>query len=296
MSRDDTIYIPERSTAPDTPAENEWAFYFKSGGIYHIDDAGAETLLGSGGGSSTPNFGAQATKTISSGVVAVSSDRSIAIAAETGTSDDLVEITGLTIGDKVLLVADSGDTITVKHNSGSATIKILIQDDADFVLDEIHPLELVLLSTNVLAQVYDEASGGGGGGISQILQATYKPSSDYSTTSSSFVDVDATNLKKSITTTGGNIKAKFVFKANGTSGGGLNVYYRLILDDGSDNAGDNPIEIHANSIGFEATIEVTDIWTGYGADTYDIVLQYRAANGTAFVLSDIAVLMEVMEY
>ncbi len=125
----------------------------------------AYTLFGSGsGGSATPNFGAEATKTISSGVVATGTDRNLIIAAESSTADDLVEITGLTVGDKVLLRADTGDTITVKHNSGSATIKILIQDNADFVLDEDHPLELVLLSTNKLSQIYDEAGSSGGSG------------------------------------------------------------------------------------------------------------------------------------
>lgn len=116
-----------------------------------------------GGGSTTPNFGSAATKTISSGVVTTGSDRNLVVAAESGTADDLIEVTGLSVGDKVLLRADTGDTINVKHNAAGATVKILIQDDSDFTLDEQHPLELVLVATNALAQVYDEASTGGGG-------------------------------------------------------------------------------------------------------------------------------------
>lgn len=126
------------------------------------------TDLGAGGGSSssTPNFGSAAIKTIASGVVTTGTDRNLVIAAESGTADDLIEITGLSVGDKVLLRADAGDTITVKHNDAGATVKILIQDDADFVLDEVHPLELVLVTTNQLAQVYDEVGAGGSNDIS----------------------------------------------------------------------------------------------------------------------------------
>lgn len=123
-------------------------------------------IVGMGGTSSssgTSGFGASTTKTLSSDTFAAGDDRNIVVAAETGTTDELIEITGLSVGDKILLRADAGDTITVKHNDAGATIKILIQDDADFVLDEVHPLELVLVETNQLVQVYDENSGGGGG-------------------------------------------------------------------------------------------------------------------------------------
>ncbi len=107
---------------------------------------------GSGGGSGVPNYPV-ATKTISSGVVATGTDRFLVVAAESGTTDDLIEITGLSVGDSVLLIADTGDTITLKHNDAGATIKILLQDDEDHVLDEIHPLHLALLSSTQLVEV-----------------------------------------------------------------------------------------------------------------------------------------------
>lgn len=116
-------------------------------------------IVGIGG---TSGFGASTTKTLASDTFDAGDDRNIVVAAESGTADDLIEITGLSVGDKILLRADAGDTITVKHNDAGATIKILIQDDADFVLDEVHPLELVLVETNQLAQVYDENTGSGG--------------------------------------------------------------------------------------------------------------------------------------
>lgn len=49
MSVDKTINFTERGAAPDTPATSDWRLYFKSGGLYIIDDAGTETLIGSGG-------------------------------------------------------------------------------------------------------------------------------------------------------------------------------------------------------------------------------------------------------
>lgn len=120
---------------------------------------------GSGGGSGFPNYGASATKTASSDVVAVGSDRNIVIAAESGTADDVIEITGLSEGDSVILRADAGDTITLKHNDAGATIKILTLDDADLILDENHPIEFILVGTNELHQVFDEVGAGGGGGV-----------------------------------------------------------------------------------------------------------------------------------
>lgn len=46
MTANGTIYQSERSAAPDTPASNKWGTYFKSDGLYIIDDAGAEIRIG----------------------------------------------------------------------------------------------------------------------------------------------------------------------------------------------------------------------------------------------------------
>jgi len=101
----------------------------------------------------TNNFGAQAIKTIAVGVAAAGDDRNLIIAAESGTADDLIELTGCTVGDEVLLRADTGDTITVKDNDAGATIKIHTNTGADITLDEINPAKFVLVSTNILAQI-----------------------------------------------------------------------------------------------------------------------------------------------
>ncbi len=124
---------------------------------YENIDSSAASEDGKTGQFSNPvNFRTESIRTLSSGAVSVGHSRNLIIAAETATTDDMIELTGLGIGEKVLLRADTGDTITVKHNDAGATIKILIQDDADFVLDEVHPLELILTDTNELVQVGDD--------------------------------------------------------------------------------------------------------------------------------------------
>ncbi len=46
-----TAYVPEQGAAPSTPVTGVWGLYFKSDGLYHVDDAGAEVgPLGVGGG------------------------------------------------------------------------------------------------------------------------------------------------------------------------------------------------------------------------------------------------------
>ncbi len=104
-----------------------------------------------------PNFGSEAIKVLVSGVATVGIERNLLIAAETSTIDDMIELVGLSVGDKIQLRADAGDTITVKHNDVGATIKILLQNEEDFILDEIHPLELVLTTAITLVQTFEKA-------------------------------------------------------------------------------------------------------------------------------------------
>jgi hypothetical protein len=87
------------------------------------------------------------------GAIVAGTDRNLVAAAFSGTADDLIEITGLSVGETVWLVADTGDTITVKHNDAGATVKILLSAAADLILSEDNPLLLYLRATNELAQV-----------------------------------------------------------------------------------------------------------------------------------------------
>jgi hypothetical protein len=113
-----------------------------------------------------PAFGAGASKTLSGDVCSAGSDRHLVISAETGTADDLIEITGLGVGDEVILRAAAGHTITVKHNSGSATDKIILYNGADIALSGDKTMKLVKTASGTVVQYVDEMGAGGGSGDS----------------------------------------------------------------------------------------------------------------------------------
>lgn len=107
-------------------------------------------------------FGAGVIKTLSSDVASAGTDRHLIIAAQTSTTDNLIEITGLNAGEEVIIRADSGDTITVKHNDAGATDKILLYNEADIALTGDQTLKLVKIASGKVVQYVDEEGGGGG--------------------------------------------------------------------------------------------------------------------------------------
>jgi hypothetical protein len=110
----------------------------------------------------------------------------------------------------------AGDTITVKHNSGSATVKIYLYGDADVVLDEQNPLQLTLVDTNVMVQDIDAS----GSGSVTITEDSYiaNEASNYTISTNSFTDVDGTNFSHTITTHGNTVLAMFTGVVNITAG------------------------------------------------------------------------------
>ena len=136
----------EQGSTPTTPAAGNRKIYPKSDGWYDLDDTGSENAIGN-------NVGAGVVKTISSGSLAVGTDRNILVAAESGTSDNLTEVTGLSVGDLVYLRADAGDGIIVKHADAGATVKIHLFGDFQLALDEDNATAFRLVDTNILAQV-----------------------------------------------------------------------------------------------------------------------------------------------
>lgn len=79
-----------------------------------------------------PHLPSSSSLTITSGEVAMPATAArIVLCAQSGTADDLDDITGGVEGDVVVLGPDSGDTITIKHATG----KILLPGDHDIVLD-----------------------------------------------------------------------------------------------------------------------------------------------------------------
>jgi hypothetical protein len=99
------------------------------------------------------SFGTSTIKTLSSDKIAASGDRHLIVAAQTGTADNLIEITGLVIGLPVIVRADAGDTITVKYNDAGATDKIMLHNGADLTLTGDKTLELVKIASGKVIQL-----------------------------------------------------------------------------------------------------------------------------------------------
>jgi hypothetical protein len=99
------------------------------------------------------------TKTIGSGAVTVDKDFHV-VAAESGTADDLVTISGGVAGQLLVLRADSGDTITVKR-----TGNIALNGEVDFSLSGDKSLLLVYDGT-----VWSDTGAGGGAGAALTIE------------------------------------------------------------------------------------------------------------------------------
>lgn len=119
--------------------------------------------INGGTSASLPAFGTATTLTLASDVAAAGTARHLVLAAQTSVTDDLIEVTGLGVGDEVIIAADAGDTITVKHNSGSATDKIMLHNGADIALSGDMTLKLVKRASGKVVQYVDESGTGSGG-------------------------------------------------------------------------------------------------------------------------------------
>lgn len=99
---------------------------------------------------------ASTTLTIASGVITAASASNIVVAAQSGTADDLDTITMSGTPRLIVLQADAGDTITVKHSTGN----IELNGGVDFALSGDKTLMLFWDGTN-LADVSPVLSGTG---------------------------------------------------------------------------------------------------------------------------------------
>lgn len=109
--------------------------------------------------------------------------------------------------------------------------------------------------------------------------------SDYSTTSGSFVDVDATDLAATITTNGGPVLVIVTGAAAHNVGGWA--YFDIDVD-GTRHGSANTLglmALYANSSSDYQSITLCAWITGLGADSHTFKLQWRAASGTAYLKS-----------
>jgi len=99
------------------------------------------------------------TLTLASDAVTVTKNYHL-IAAQSGTADDLVTLNGGTAYQMLVIQADAGDTITVKHGTGN----IYLNGAADFSLSGDKTLVLFYDGTN-----WSDAGAGGGGASDHAL-------------------------------------------------------------------------------------------------------------------------------
>ena len=104
--------------------------------------------------------------------------------------------------------------------------------------------------------------------------------SDYATTSAAFVDIDATNLSLTITTTGGDVVVGFVGAIKHTTAGAL-LYLDLELD-GTRIGGDDGILVAQCPVnGYAVNMSFQYLITSLAAGTHTISLQWKTSAATA---------------
>jgi hypothetical protein len=147
-SRGDIAFSTTRAAAPSSPSEGD-LWYEAGDETFSIQLGGAsERVICSNYG---PNFGQLSLHSISSGVVTATRGF-IRIAAEGApTTDDLDTISPESSGspkngDTIILLADTGDTITVKHGTGN----IALDGSADKVLTNNNMLMLVYFNAGTV--------------------------------------------------------------------------------------------------------------------------------------------------
>ncbi|MBN1286160.1 MAG: hypothetical protein JXB47_12250 [Anaerolineae bacterium] len=108
-------------------------------------------------------------------------------------------------------------------------------------------------------------------------------SSNYTTTSTSWVDVDATNLAITLTTYGGPVLVVFSgYGSHSVSNGSI---YLDIAVDGSRVSGVAGIMITAAATGELQNLSFAVLVTGLSAASHTIKLQWKVATGTATLFS-----------
>ena len=104
-------------------------------------------------------------------------------------------------------------------------------------------------------------------------------SSDYTTTSTSFVDVDGTNLALTIETEGGDVMVGFVGSVS-HSNGTARIYFELDVD-GSPAGGDDGICLVAQNTWRNQTASFVFLIQGLSEGSHTIKLQWKTNVGTA---------------
>lgn len=106
-----------------------------------------------------------------------------------------------------------------------------------------------------------------------------RTSADYTTTSTSFVDVDATNLAHTITTTGGDVLIVFVAPVT-NSASASNVFFDVLLDGVRIGGTDGLIIQTVATAVYASVVCFAVLKTGLAAGSHTFKLQWKVGSGT----------------
>ncbi|MGB1285072.1 MAG: hypothetical protein ACPG7F_00950 [Aggregatilineales bacterium] len=215
--------------------------------------------------------------TISTGSITITQlHHSIDTELDTAT-DDLDTISGGVTGD-ILYVQAANDARTVVLKNGTGNI--LTYSGSDISLDEDHKIINLIYDGTNWREVSDSSSSSGGGSFSGA-STTYEvnESSDYTTTSTTFVDVDATNLSLTITTTGGNVLVGFSGTAR-IDTTGAHIHLNLDVDGSAVATDDGLVSMRSTGVTINP-MSFTHLVTGLSAGSHTFKLQWKVSSSTA---------------
>lgn len=156
---------------------------------------------------------------------------------------------------KILAVADNTKEIIFDaSNITTATTRTITMPDADVTL--------------------------GGGGVPTVYQNTFKLTSNLDNTTSTYADIDATNIKQTVTLTGGETIDVVYFFSNVIQITGGTGTYKLVADTTD---ADSVIELEYGRSANAGSLTLLGRWTGLGAGTFDFKPQFKTSANTARV-------------
>lgn len=112
-------------------------------------------------------------------------------------------------------------------------------------------------------------------------------SSDYTTTSTSFVNVDGTNLSLSLTTVGGDVLIGFASAVNYSASGGL-IYFDVEIDGTRFGLNDGIVLINSPTANGTMNASFVVLKTGLSAASHTFKLQWKVNSGTAKIFAGAA--------
>lgn len=149
----------------------------------------------------------------------------------------------------------------------------------------------VLTADGVGGAAWEASSGGGGGGGSTFKQTIYAPASDLSTTSTTYIDIDATNLPAlSLTLAVGDVVDLMLLAAWGAAGGGMVIGVDWLVDQptSADTRGAGTkfgvgvIELSGQSLDAN-TIPVLGAFVATEAGVHSFKPQWRVSGSTGYL-------------